>query len=261
MSDEFEIEDKMSVEEIEKLLPTNKYTFSVQVQRIMKLLKKIKPKVGNFLFWYIIGRIVWNASATANSIGKLIEIDDHYGATSLTRKLFECKLMIDYLFQANDRSKIIGRIMSYELFTGKGKTEKEEAINIVTAIVNGFGEDQNIIKHFEYYLERGPKHWNWTEKSFEKLARSVERKTGDDKIDNMLVQSKIELLNLYHRGAHVDLDLSNDYLLDKEDGDIEYKSPLEESKEKLFGIIGLSRLIIMDIIDTIELKLKEEFTT
>lgn len=75
-------------EELEELLPRNKYTFKVSVQNLSSLLKKIKPEKGNFLFIDIIGRLVWNAAAISNSINTLIENNDSYGVKSLIRKLF-----------------------------------------------------------------------------------------------------------------------------------------------------------------------------
>lgn len=258
MDEDFEKIIKMEALEIEKYLPTNKYTFSVQVDRLLTTLQKIKPRPGNFLYWDILGRILWNATATAKSMENLLKFDDHYGFHSLARKLLECKLLIIYLSRTENKSKVIARIMAYEYFDKKQNLTKEKLLEYVSVIVNGFKEDVEIIEYFKQDLDRGPKHWHWTEKSFEKLLISTLTSTGNKKIDSFMLATESKILNLFHKGMHVDLELEKDYLRDKPDGDIEYISPFEKSNEKLLGVIGLARLIIMDIIDLIELELSNK---
>lgn len=252
---------KYSEEEIEHLIQMNKYTFSVQVDRLFNLLKNIKLEKGNILLHDIIGRIVWNASATASSIKLLINNNDEYGSRSLARKLFECKLLLEYIFHESDKSKVVARILAYDFFNEGAEESKEKAVNTISTFVNLTKDDDSIVKHFEYYINRGPKHWHWFEKSFEKIVKYLETKTGNALVDEMLFANNTDFLKLLHKSAHIDLDFKRDYKYVNSEGEIEFTSPLEYSKEKLFGIIGLSRIIMKDIIELVESNLNIKITT
>lgn len=218
----------------------HKRIVTYQVDQLTKLLNAIKPERSRFLFTDLIGRIVWNATATTNTIKNLAECNDDYGIASILRKLFECRILINYMFTTENRSEVIGRILANgyfdetENFSGsKLKEWRVDALDSVRRIVAGFNEDQKIIDYFVGFIGNKRKHWHWIEQGFANASRKF-----DDRGDS--------LFRSYSQMAHVNV--LDDYLEPTEE--IKYRSPLTSSTRRLAGLLGICRFINMDIIDT-----------
>jgi hypothetical protein len=239
-------------ENIDDLIIRNKFTYSVQVKKLEKLLSKVKPKKGNFLFTDIVGRIIWNACATAKGIELLLEQDYDFGVRSMTRKLFECQILLMHLFQSDDPNKEIARVMAYSHDWKKNVIPVETMIEDITKIVNGFGESKEIIEHFKIFINGKKGHWHWTGKTFAKIIKDSSGKTSEDELNELETKTMLDYLGIFHQGAHVDLMLNEDLLSDSESGEIQYKDPFRKSKTKLFGFIGIARMTIQEIISLTE---------
>lgn len=251
----------LSEEKLDELLPRNKHTFQSSVNLLYDLLKRIEPKEGHFLFIDIIGRIVWNAIAVSNSMNTLIKKNDSYGVGSLSRKLFECHLLLEYLFSTENKNKAIALIMAYHAYEFKNKSndfDTDQAIEKAEIIINRFGEDPKILEYLRSFLDpnRKQKNWHWSEMSFKKIIKKYFGNRGNEELNSMIIQLKLKLLNNFNNSAHVDLDLSNDYLKKAANGDLEYVSPFKSSKKELLGLIGLARQTIKDIIEIVESNLE-----
>jgi hypothetical protein len=229
--------------DVEHLLSSNRRRVKVQVDRLKTLLNAIKPAPGNFLFTDLVGRLVWNATATTNAIDQLADQMNDYGASSLLRKVFECKVLLEYMLTTPDKNAVIARIMAYEFFDASevrmneaaNRISKEPAIANVRKIVEGFKEDSAIINHFKSMIGNTRSHWHWLGESFEKV---IKRMNPDD----------VKYFKLYSEFAHIDV--SEDRLEPTEE--ILYQSPVGSSRVKTAGILGLTFLINQDIIITIE---------
>lgn len=231
----------------------------VQVDRLHELLNTIKPKRGNFLLPDLTGRIIWNATAITNSISQLAYNNNDYGVQSLIRKQFECYLLLDLLLTSSDQSKLIAKIMAYEFFDfdghrntftfqGHTKPTKEEAIDAVKKVVEGFKEDKKIVDYFISAISSKKKHWHWSEQSFDNI---IKRKFNPaDEFERESLKQRLSLYELYNKSAHVDV--HQDRLIDLPNGKIKYSSPLEQSTNILIGLLGLSLMINEDIFDLVE---------
>ena len=133
-------------------------------------------------------------------------------------------------------------------FQGHTKPTKEEAIDAVKRIVEGFREDQKIVDYFISAISSKKKHWHWSEQSFDNI---IKRKFDPaDEFERESLKQRLSLYELYNISAHVDI--HQDRLLDLPNGKIEYRSPLEHSTSGLIGLLGLSLMINDDIFDFVE---------
>lgn len=241
-------------DDIEEILVRQKYFFGAKINKIENLQSKIKAIKGNYLFTDIVGRVLWHAVSTSKTIEHLIQNDDAYGIHSIARKLIECSLLLDYLFNATDRNNIISNILAQHYFDKQEESDrdlKEWMIQQVEKLVNEFEENPIIIEYFKDKINSKSKHWSWTNSSFNKLLKNSILDEMPDYLKDWSFDNRKSVLNLLHKGSHINLDLETGFFKE-ENGDIVFRPPSDSSKEQLHGTIGISGMLIDEIHDIIE---------
>jgi hypothetical protein len=226
----------------EQMLSSNRRRVKVQIDRLTVLLKAVKPAPSNFLFTDLVGRLVWNATATTNAIDQLADKMNDYGVSSLLRKLFECKVLLDYMLTTENRNVVIARIMAYNFFNisnvragnATERLSRQQAISDVRKIVEGFNEDPAIITLFTSMIANKRSHWHWLGESFEKTL-------------SRLNLSDAQSFKQYSEFAHVDI--YEDRLEPTEE--IQYQSPVMTSRSRMAGLLGLVFMTNQDIIERV----------
>lgn len=240
--------------DINEVLPRNIQSYQVLVQRLKESLVLIKPQKGNFLFRDIVGRVTWSSCTTAKSIEVLAIARDSYGIKSIVRKLWEAYLTLEHLFNAPSKDEEIARIMAYEYFDKNHPDNTlEKVFEQVEEIIIKAEESLKILDYFRKFLNSKRKHWHWSEKSFDRLIQSI-NKTGNSSVDHLIHTTHRSFLKAFHKGMHIDLNLQEDLLTRNDMDELEYMNPFTSSKEDLFAYLGLSRMIIKNIIWLIEEK-------
>lgn len=166
-------------------------------------------------------------------------------------------MLINYMFHTENKSKAIALIMAYHFFDIKERSKDinlNKAIKDAEKIVIGFEENAKIIDYLKSFLnpKRKRKSWHWSELSIEEIIKKYMINIDDQKLSKEVLRLKLSQLDLYHEGAHVNLDLSQDYLTNTTKEEIEYVNPLINSKAELLGFIGLARLSIQAIIKLVK---------
>lgn len=247
-------------EELDTLLQRNIISLEVQIRRLNGLLINILPQKGNYLFTDLIGRIVWHSCATSNTILILAKNYNDYGVKSLSRKVFECYLLLSHLFNSKDRSKEIAKILSNE-FRKKQNLNIEDSISIIERLVYSFEEDEIILDEFKKQIKQKGNHWHWSGISFKTMIKDLkDESTNSPDFENEMTNHKLFLLNSYNENAHIDFSLDEDFLEDNDNGTCQYKDPNSISKILLFKYLGLIRLILGDIEDILN-ENKESYLT
>jgi hypothetical protein len=248
-------------EEWDKLLHRNIFSLECQTIRLNKLLTSILPQKGNFLFTDLIGRIVWHTCATSNTLLILAKNHNDYGIKSLSRKVFECYLLLTLLFNSKEKSKEIAKILCSEFRRKKNLTE-EESILIIEKLVYSFEENETILDEFKAQIKQRRNHWHWSGISFRTMIKDFKDESSYmPDFDKEMIELKLKLLNSYNENAHVDFSLDEDFLEDNSDGTYQYKNPNDSSKILLYKYLGLIRLILGDIEDLLRNNRNSYFTT